>query len=465
MKKTIIPLLLVIIAMMTSTNVLAQQIKPFKSGDRVAFVGNSITDGGHYHSYIWLYYMTRFPDQKMWMGNFGIGGDTNVEILKRLQGDVLDKQPTVITFTFGMNDSGYQEHNSDTAKVFADHKVATAIDLYHKIETKLLAFPSARIVQIGTSPYDQTARLEGFLWQNKNDAIVRMIDAQRASAAKNGWEFIDFNEPMVQLNTEKQATDSAFTICGKDRIHPDNDGHMYMTYLFLKAQGMEGKPVARVSVDAKKGETLVSENCRISNLVRNKTELSFDYLANALPYPLDTIARGGGFTRPQSLIKQLVPRFQELYNNEQLCVKGLKGSYALLIDETVIDTLSAEALSTGVNLSDYCNTPQYQQALKIMTLNEDRWDMERRIRDWAWVKYDYFLLKGMPDPTTKEAEQRFIKDKKDNWWLASRTDIYNKMKHDEIVLACENYIRSLVDSMYKLNKPITHRVRLIKTNK
>ena len=39
----------------------AQQVAPFKNGDRVVFMGNSITDGGHYHSYIWLYYMTHFP--------------------------------------------------------------------------------------------------------------------------------------------------------------------------------------------------------------------------------------------------------------------------------------------------------------------------------------------------------------------------------------------------------------------
>ena len=31
----------------------AQTITPFQKGDRVAIVGNSITDGGHYHSYIW----------------------------------------------------------------------------------------------------------------------------------------------------------------------------------------------------------------------------------------------------------------------------------------------------------------------------------------------------------------------------------------------------------------------------
>ena len=31
----------------------SQSIPVFKEGERVAFVGNSITCGGHYHSYIW----------------------------------------------------------------------------------------------------------------------------------------------------------------------------------------------------------------------------------------------------------------------------------------------------------------------------------------------------------------------------------------------------------------------------
>ena len=38
-------------------------IPPFRKGERVVFTGNSITHGGHYHSFIWLYYMTRFPDK------------------------------------------------------------------------------------------------------------------------------------------------------------------------------------------------------------------------------------------------------------------------------------------------------------------------------------------------------------------------------------------------------------------
>ena len=50
----------------------SQRISKFKDGERVVFLGNSITDGGHYHSYIWLYYMTRFPNRDVHFYNAGI---------------------------------------------------------------------------------------------------------------------------------------------------------------------------------------------------------------------------------------------------------------------------------------------------------------------------------------------------------------------------------------------------------
>ena len=53
----------------------AQQIPSFKANDRIVFLGNSITEGGHYHSYIWLYYMTHFPELPLRIYNGGIGGD------------------------------------------------------------------------------------------------------------------------------------------------------------------------------------------------------------------------------------------------------------------------------------------------------------------------------------------------------------------------------------------------------
>ncbi|MDB5060443.1 MAG: hypothetical protein JWP67_286, partial [Mucilaginibacter sp.] len=79
----------------------AQKVASFKAGDRVVFVGNSITDGGHYHSYIWLYYMTHFPNMRITCFNAGIGGDAIGQIADRFDDDVLSKKPTVLTLSWG----------------------------------------------------------------------------------------------------------------------------------------------------------------------------------------------------------------------------------------------------------------------------------------------------------------------------------------------------------------------------
>ena len=75
-----------------------QQVAPFKAGDRIIFMGNSITDGGHYHSYIWLYYMTHFPDMRISVLNAGIGGDVCKQMFERLDSEVFAKNPTIMTF-------------------------------------------------------------------------------------------------------------------------------------------------------------------------------------------------------------------------------------------------------------------------------------------------------------------------------------------------------------------------------
>src|SRR5882762_3708686 len=96
----------------------AQTIAPFEKGERIAFVGNSITEMGYYESYIWLYYILHYPGKRITIYNAGIGGDRAKNILDRLDDDVLSKKPTTICLTFGMNDSGYFEFgwaNADSA--------------------------------------------------------------------------------------------------------------------------------------------------------------------------------------------------------------------------------------------------------------------------------------------------------------------------------------------------------------
>ena len=268
-------------------------IPRFEKGERVVFVGNSITHGGHYHSFIWLYYMTRFPDQPITIMNAGIGGESAWDIKDRLDYDVFDRKPTYVTLTFGMNDTGYDVYMKDNAKELSEERIAKSLESYREIEERLLAKNKITKVLIGGSPYDETSRFNHFILHGKNDAILKIIDAQRASAKKNDWGFVDFNQPMRELSLKEQEKDSTFTFCRIDRIHPDNDGQMVMAYLFLKAQGLAGNEVSSVSIDAHRSSIMARKNCKVSKLKKNGSNLTFDYLAEALPYPLDSVSRSG----------------------------------------------------------------------------------------------------------------------------------------------------------------------------
>src|SRR5881394_3315663 len=98
-------------------------------GDRVVFLGDSITEQRLYTTYIEAYALTRHPDWKLSFRNVGWGGDTSwlrqrahpdeaklfaaaseaqqkmveASVASGLGRDVLPLKPTFITIKFGMN--------------------------------------------------------------------------------------------------------------------------------------------------------------------------------------------------------------------------------------------------------------------------------------------------------------------------------------------------------------------------
>lgn len=58
--------------------------------------------------------------------------------------------------------------------------------------------PRIRIVIVETSPYDEIVQSkENVPFKTKNDTIKRIVEFQKESAEKNGWELTDLNAPMV----------------------------------------------------------------------------------------------------------------------------------------------------------------------------------------------------------------------------------------------------------------------------
>lgn len=430
------------------------QVAPFKKGDRIVFVGNSITDGGHYHSYIWLYYMTRFPNQRIDVFNAGIGGDVAGQILSRFDGDVLTKKPTAIALTFGMNDTRYMEYLRPGADEMAAKAVQTSFESYQQIEKKLKALPSVRKILMSSSPYDETTKGKGNYYPGKSKAMLRVAEFQEAAAKKNNWSFVDLNRPMTAINQQFQQKDSTFTICGGDRIHPGQDGQMVMAYIFLKAQGFANKEVSDVLIDAQQKKVQRAVNSSVTNLSVTNGLLQFDYLAKALPYPLDTVPRGWGATTRQSEIVDLVP-FTKEFNRELFTVKGLQPDkkYLLLIDKDTVGSFTGAQWAEGINLAEISRTPQYQQATAVMLLNEERWELERKFRQHAWVEFNILKEHGRLNKDDVQSMALLQELGKENGWIRGNLDNYSRSRVPAIREAWQKQIEVLVSTIYTINQP------------
>jgi len=212
---------------------------PFQDGDRVCFVGDSITKQGGYHAQIQLFYATRLPGARLQMWNCGIAGNTAAGGVKRYDWDIAPHKPTVVSVMMGMNDVGrgyYAGKNADkTVLTRRQQAIDRNIANMDKIVERVTG-DGARAILITPSLYDQTGQQEAECLFGVNDALRACADGVREIAKRHaGVDVIEFNVPMATINAEWQTRDPNFTVVGKDRVHPGAVGHLVMAYLFLKA--------------------------------------------------------------------------------------------------------------------------------------------------------------------------------------------------------------------------------------
>lgn len=438
------------------------QVKPFQQNDRVIFVGNSITEAGAYVSYIYLYYMTRFPDKKIIIMNGGIGGDKASDIYRRLDYDILAKKPDVLILTFGMNDTGYFEFGWADADKTAKERIEASRRSYQQIEQRLLQLPRIQKVLMSSPPYDETAKIGGNVFKGKHNAMLEIVKFQEAAAKKNNWPFTDLFRPMTALNARLQQNDSAFTLIGSDRVHPGNGGHLVMASLFLKDQGLSGKPVADVRINAGTGKLTEGVNCKISDLAASAGKVSFSYLAASLPFPIDTVARAWGSDQKQADALKWIP-FTEDFNREMLQVAGLQaGEYTLKIDGQTMGKWSASAFAEGINLATLQETPQYKQATSIMQLNLRRAEVEARLRRYYWVQGNFFDKRNLLMQDNAAALDSIRRYAKTDGMLRFHEENYETAMYKELRAAWQQEIDTIINLIYKLNKPVAHKIEIVK---
>jgi hypothetical protein len=223
--------------------------------------------------------------------------------------------------------------------------------------------------------------------------------------------------------------------------------------------------VSDISINAASKSVAKAVNCRISGVTGTSNALSFNYLANSLPYPLDTIPRSWGNHKKQSDALKVIP-FNKEFNQEVLTVKGLKnGDYSLLIDGENIGNWSASQFADGVNMAEITGTPQYQQAIQIRELNEERWEIERRLRMYMWMEYDFLKGRNLLYKDDNAAMDTVKKYAMKDIFVNGNKDNYARARYKSLRDAWQKEMNVLTDQIYAINKPQVHRIEIVAITK
>src|SRR5688572_12900819 len=115
--------------------------------------------------------------------------------------------------------------------------------------------------------------------------------------------------------------------------------------------------------------------------------------------------------------------FTEEMNREMLTVIGLaSGNYSVAIDGKPIGKWTGTQLSAGINLALLTNTPQYEQAMAVLWLNEERMALESKLRAYYWLQFEYFKGAGFYFADNAEAMDSLNVTAQKNWFVGSKKD-------------------------------------------
>jgi lysophospholipase L1-like esterase len=338
----------------------AQEKTFFSAGEKVCFVGNSITSNAEFYNDILLYHLTRFPQQSLSFYNCGISGNITQDVINRLDDDILIHNPTSVVIMIGMNDVKRELYgqnpsiNADTLRMRVE-----AIDIYKiNLEKIVNSFLSKNIKVILQKPsiYDQTVILPKANNLGVNDALKSCADFVGDLGKKYKLPTVDYWTIMTHLNQKMQKENPSATLIGSDRVHPGPVGHLVMAYQFLKTEKAPKYVSKIVITNNKRKSAAKSENCEIIIASIQKNKAAFTVKEGSLPFPI---------VKAQVEALALVPFVEEL-NVELLQVPDLiSGSYKLKIDGELIGSFSNKQLKEGINLANNATTPQNKQAMKV----------------------------------------------------------------------------------------------------
>jgi isoamyl acetate esterase len=200
------------------------KVMPLKKGERIVFLGDSITAGGTgakgYVTLIKNHMKEKHADLDITIVGAGISGNKVPDLQRRLDKDVLAKKPTIVVIYIGINDVW---HKNGTAK---DKFEEGLTDIISKIKASgsrvILCTPSV-IGEKKNGANDKDAQLDEY------------ADISRKVAKDTKVQLCDLRKAFVDHLKKNNPDDKANGILTNDGVHLIAEGNALVAATMLKS--------------------------------------------------------------------------------------------------------------------------------------------------------------------------------------------------------------------------------------
>lgn len=181
-------------------------------GQRVVFLGNSITD-------FWADRRPEFFSSHGFIGR-GISGQTSYQFLSRFRSDVIELHPRTVVINAGTNDIAENTHAYDEDRTFGN--IVSMVELAKANGIDVVLTTVLPAANYGWRPEVK----------NVPEKITSLNKRLAAYAADHGIPFVDYYSHMLAPDGFSLNPNYA-----NDGVHPTNAGYEVMENLILKALG------------------------------------------------------------------------------------------------------------------------------------------------------------------------------------------------------------------------------------
>jgi lysophospholipase L1-like esterase len=308
-----------------------------QKNDRLAIVGDSITEQKLYSLYIATYLQACTPELNLDICQFGWGGETAPGFASRMDNDLVPWKPNIVTTCYGMNDGRYGPFNE---KVGSDYRegMKRIVDRMKEIGAKMV------VGGPGAVDTDSFRRENPEFDKVYNDNLKQLSGIAAGLAKESGHAHADVFGTMYEaMIAAKKVLGESFVVCGGDGFHPGPNGHLLMAQAFLKGLGVDGA-IGTITWDAATGTAEASEGHKV--LTANAQSLELE----SSRYPFCFF----GDEKDPNGTRSIIPftSFNKDLNRYLLIVKNLKTPKAEITWGSGTKSFTREQLEAGINLAD-----------------------------------------------------------------------------------------------------------------